>query len=128
MTQALSLPGNTERVYLDVIAQSESNDEFWYLFGPNDRITNFESCGNTAFRETERATTANGSIGSITVDSNRNFIISGYVNTLQGCVETTVRESVNLEASITSTLTPRPTFWMRCEPQLSNRRRPATVS
>jgi hypothetical protein len=44
------------------------------------------------------ATTANGSTGSITVDSNRNFIISGYVNTLQGRVETTVRESVNLKS------------------------------
>jgi hypothetical protein len=38
------------------------------------------------------------SIGSITVDSNRNFIISGYVNTLQGRVETTVRESVSFKS------------------------------
>jgi hypothetical protein len=48
MTHALSLPGNTEHVYLDVIAQSESNDEFWYLLVPNDQITNLESCGNIA--------------------------------------------------------------------------------
>jgi hypothetical protein len=34
MPQALSLPGNTERVYLDVVAQSEANDEFWYLRVP----------------------------------------------------------------------------------------------
>jgi hypothetical protein len=60
--------------------------------------TNLESCGNTAFRETEIATTVNGSIGCITVDSNRNFIICGYVNTLQGRVETTVRESVNFKS------------------------------
>jgi hypothetical protein len=48
MTHALSLPGNTERVCLDVIAQSESNDELWYLLLPNDQITNLESCGNIA--------------------------------------------------------------------------------
>jgi hypothetical protein len=58
--QALSLPGNTERVYLDVVAQNEANDEFWYLCVPNDQITTLESCDNTAFRETEIAHTPNG--------------------------------------------------------------------
>ena len=53
ITQTLSLPLNTERVYLDVIAQSQSNDEFWYFCVPNDQMSNLESCGNTAFRETE---------------------------------------------------------------------------
>ncbi len=53
ITQTLNLPMNTERVYLDVIAQSQINDEFWYLCVPNDQTTNLESCGNTAFRETE---------------------------------------------------------------------------
>jgi hypothetical protein len=53
ITQALNLPANTERVYLDVIAQSQINDEFWYLCVPNDQTSNLESCGNTAFRETE---------------------------------------------------------------------------
>jgi Peptide N-acetyl-beta-D-glucosaminyl asparaginase amidase A len=53
ITQTLNLPRNTERVYLDVIAQSQSNDEFWYFCVPNDQTTNLESCGNTAFRETE---------------------------------------------------------------------------
>jgi hypothetical protein len=33
------------------------------------------------------------------MDSNRNFIISGYVNTLQGRVETTVGETVNLKST-----------------------------
>jgi len=42
-----------ERVYLDIIAQSQSNDEFWYFCVPNDETSNLESCGNTAFRETE---------------------------------------------------------------------------
>jgi hypothetical protein len=53
ITQTLNLPTNTERVYLDVIAQSQSNDEFWYFCVPNDQTSNLESCGNTAFRETE---------------------------------------------------------------------------
>jgi Peptide N-acetyl-beta-D-glucosaminyl asparaginase amidase A len=206
ITQALSLPANTERVYLDVIAQSQSNDEFWYLCVPNDQTTNLQSCGNTAFRETEITidgqaagvapvspwiftggidpflwepipgaqtldfkpyrvdlspfaglladgkqhtvgvsvfnansfflatanllvftdrgskqvtggilsndltpaplpvvsehivTTANGSTGSVTVDSSRSFIITGFVNTSHGRVETTVRENVNFNS------------------------------
>jgi hypothetical protein len=53
ITQTLNLPRNTERVYLDVIAQSQSTDEFWYFCVPNDQTTNLESCGNTSFRETE---------------------------------------------------------------------------
>jgi len=51
--QTLNLPANTERVYLDVVAQSQSNDEFWYFCVPDDQTSNLESCGNTAFRETE---------------------------------------------------------------------------
>ena len=53
ITQTLALPTNVERVYLDVIAQSQSNDEFWYFCVPNDQAGNLLSCGNTAFRETE---------------------------------------------------------------------------
>jgi hypothetical protein len=53
ITQTLNLPRNAERAYLDVIAQSQSNDEFWYFCVPNDQANNLLSCGNTAFRETE---------------------------------------------------------------------------
>ena len=53
ITQVLNLPMNVERVYLDVIAQSQSNDEFWMFCVPNDQAANLVSCGNTAFRETE---------------------------------------------------------------------------
>ena len=53
ITQVLKLPENTEEVFLDVIAQSQNADEFWYLCVPNDQTGNLESCGNTAFRETE---------------------------------------------------------------------------
>lgn len=53
ITQTLNLPTNVERVYLDIIAQSQSNDEFWYFCVPNDQTANLATCGNTAFRETE---------------------------------------------------------------------------
>src|SRR6185437_8846600 len=53
ISQTLNLPRNVERVYLDVIAQSQSSDEFWYLCVPSSDAGNLESCGNTAFRETE---------------------------------------------------------------------------
>jgi peptide N-acetyl-beta-D-glucosaminyl asparaginase amidase A len=53
ITQTLNLPGNVERAYLDVIAQSQSNDEFWYFCVPDDQAVHLQSCGNTPFRETE---------------------------------------------------------------------------
>jgi hypothetical protein len=53
ISQPLNLPTNVERVSLDVIAQSQSNDEFWYFCVPDDQAANLLSCGNTAFRETE---------------------------------------------------------------------------
>ncbi|MBV9302072.1 MAG: peptide-N(4)-(N-acetyl-beta-glucosaminyl)asparagine amidase [Acidobacteriaceae bacterium] len=53
LTQTYSLPTNIERAYFDVFAQSQSNDEFWYTCVPNDVATELQSCGNTAFRETE---------------------------------------------------------------------------
>jgi Peptide N-acetyl-beta-D-glucosaminyl asparaginase amidase A len=53
ITQTLNLPENVESVYLDVIAQSQIGDEFWYFCVPNSETGPLESCGNTAFRETE---------------------------------------------------------------------------
>jgi hypothetical protein len=49
----LSLPTNIEGAYLDVITQSQSNDEFWYTCVPDDVAGELESCGGTAFREAE---------------------------------------------------------------------------
>jgi Peptide N-acetyl-beta-D-glucosaminyl asparaginase amidase A len=49
----LTLPTNIESAYLDVIAESQSGDEFWYLCVPNDASSQLESCGGTGFRETE---------------------------------------------------------------------------
>ncbi|WP_225737277.1 peptide-N4-asparagine amidase [Dyella acidiphila] len=49
-----ALPRNIERAYLDVYAQSQSNDEIWYSCNPNDQgQLSFFGCNNTAFRETE---------------------------------------------------------------------------
>jgi Peptide N-acetyl-beta-D-glucosaminyl asparaginase amidase A len=53
ITQTFNLPENVESVYLDVIAQSQIGDEFWYFCVPNSETGPLESCGNTAFRETE---------------------------------------------------------------------------
>jgi hypothetical protein len=53
LSRTFTLPTNIERAYLDVIAQSQSGDEFWYTCVPNDVANELESCGNTAFRETE---------------------------------------------------------------------------
>jgi hypothetical protein len=53
ITQTVNLPQNVERVYLDVITQSQIGDEFWYFCVPNNESTPLESCGGTAFREGE---------------------------------------------------------------------------
>jgi hypothetical protein len=53
LTQTLSLPKNIERAYLDVIAQSQSQDEFWYTNAPNDVANEVQEYGNTGFREVE---------------------------------------------------------------------------
>jgi Peptide N-acetyl-beta-D-glucosaminyl asparaginase amidase A len=53
LSETFTLPTNIERAYLDVIAQSQSNDEFWYTCAPNDVAAELDDCGNTAFRETE---------------------------------------------------------------------------
>lgn len=53
LSQTFTLPQNVERAYLDVFAQSQSNDEFWYTCVPNAVAAELESCGSTAFRESE---------------------------------------------------------------------------
>jgi hypothetical protein len=53
LAETFTLPTNVERAYLDVITQSQSNDEFWYTCVPNDVANELQSCGNTAFREAE---------------------------------------------------------------------------
>jgi hypothetical protein len=53
LSGTFSLPTNVQNAYLDVYAQSQSNDEFWYTCVPNDVASELESCGNSGFRETE---------------------------------------------------------------------------
>jgi hypothetical protein len=53
LSGAFTMPTNIEGAYLDVYAQSQSDDEFWYTCVPNDVATELESCTNTGFRETE---------------------------------------------------------------------------
>ena len=53
LTTAVTAPRNTVKAYLDVIAQSQSLDEFWYLCVPNDVAGELLSCPSTSFRETE---------------------------------------------------------------------------
>ncbi len=48
-----TMPTNVREAYLDVYAQSQSGDEFWYTCVPNDVAAELESCSNTGFRETE---------------------------------------------------------------------------
>lgn len=48
-----TMPTNIQNAYLDVYAQSQSGDEFWYTCVPTDVATELFSCGNTGFRETE---------------------------------------------------------------------------
>ena len=50
-----NFPRNLERLYLDVISQSQSTDEFWYTCVPSNVASELENCGNSAFRETEVA-------------------------------------------------------------------------
>ena len=72
-----------------------------------------------------RAATVNGSTGSITMGSNRNFIISGYVNTLKGRVKTTVREIVHFKSKRNFSINAETDIQNgHGESQLSNRRRP----
>ena len=53
LSGTFTMPANVQTAYLDVYAQSQSSDEFWYTCVPNDVATELESCTNTAFRETE---------------------------------------------------------------------------
>ena len=53
LERRFTLPTNIERAYLDVVAQNQSNDEFWILCVPNEVSGPLRSCGGTGFRETE---------------------------------------------------------------------------
>lgn len=52
LSRTFTLPTNIDRAYIDVIAQPQSGDEFWYTCGPEAYIV-LTGCGGTAFREAE---------------------------------------------------------------------------
>jgi hypothetical protein len=53
LARTFALPTNIERAVLDVYAQSQAGDEFWYTCVPNDLTGPLQSCGGTGFREAE---------------------------------------------------------------------------
>ena len=50
-TETFSLPTNVESAYLDVIAQSQNEEEQWFLCLPSDVASDVGECGNTDFRQ-----------------------------------------------------------------------------
>jgi hypothetical protein len=53
LSKSLTLPTNIERAYLDVFAQSQGSDEFWWSCMPDDVASITGDCPGTAFREVE---------------------------------------------------------------------------
>ena len=53
VVQSFTLPKNTEQAYLDVVAQSQNQEEQWFFCVPSDIAAQLGDCGNTAFREVE---------------------------------------------------------------------------
>ncbi|MGI4791831.1 MAG: peptide-N4-asparagine amidase [Janthinobacterium lividum] len=53
LTETFTLPTNIVRAYLDLITESQGNDEFWYLNVPDSLTETLKASGRTAFREAE---------------------------------------------------------------------------
>lgn len=53
LAATFTFPRNVERAFLDVYAQSQYQDEFWYTCVPDDVAGELYSCGSTGFREAE---------------------------------------------------------------------------
>lgn len=53
MAQTVTFPRNVERAYLDVFAQSQNADEFWYTCVPDQYAALVQECGGGNFREAE---------------------------------------------------------------------------
>ena len=53
LARTFTLPTNIERAVLDVYAQSQAGDEFWYTCVPDEMTGPLQSCGATGFREAE---------------------------------------------------------------------------
>lgn len=46
-------PRNIRRAFIDVIAEAQNTDEFWYLCVPDDVADELQSCPGTGFREAQ---------------------------------------------------------------------------
>jgi hypothetical protein len=53
LSATYTLPKNVIRAYLDVYAQGQQNDEFFYTCAPSDVAAELFDCGNGPLRETE---------------------------------------------------------------------------
>ncbi len=53
LEQTLEFPTNMTNLYLEVIAQSQSGDEFWYTCVPDGLADELSSCGGTGMRQAE---------------------------------------------------------------------------
>lgn len=55
ISKTFTLPGNIDRAYVEVTAQPQSGDEFWYTCFPEPYADELGNCGGTGFREAEVA-------------------------------------------------------------------------
>jgi hypothetical protein len=53
LSKTFTLPQNVEQAFLDVVAESQAGDEFWYTCVPDDVANELQSCGGTSFRESQ---------------------------------------------------------------------------
>jgi hypothetical protein len=53
LAKTFTLPRNVERAFIDVVAESQAGDEFWYTCVPDDVANELQSCGGTSFRESQ---------------------------------------------------------------------------
>lgn len=53
LSRTLTLPTNVERAYLDVFAQGQGGDEFWYTCVPDAQASQAQSCGGGSYREVQ---------------------------------------------------------------------------
>jgi hypothetical protein len=53
LAATFTLPTNVERAYLEVFAQGQSTDEFWWTCAPDNVAGELQNCGSTSFREAE---------------------------------------------------------------------------
>ncbi|HEY1528769.1 MAG TPA: peptide-N4-asparagine amidase [Candidatus Angelobacter sp.] len=53
LAKTFALPTNVERAFIDVVAESQAGDEFWYTCVPDDVAGELQSCGGGSFRESQ---------------------------------------------------------------------------